>query len=307
MDVPFSIRTAAVCAVVILGAVLSTAAGADSLPPVTVESQRDHEKLKHDVNVFVSSAILAPVNYGDTLWRWNDKICPLVTGVIKQQGEFVLGRISQIAKEVGAPLGPDKCKPNLYVIVAPDPEALLIKWWRQSPDLFAGETGADVKRFLVTPRPVRVWYSAKTVGDDGSFVVGLLDATSVRAKPFNNETAENVQPSYKGSRLTTLATRDISSVIVVVDAAKMVGINFGQLADYIGFVGLAQINLDKPLGDAPTILTLFKDSPATPPVEMTVWDKALLHGLYITQQKNRMQISEIETVALNDIAAQSAH
>jgi hypothetical protein len=306
MDVPFPSRASALFALVTLGAVISVAARGDTLPGVTVEAQREHEKLKHDVDVFVSSAIQAPVNYGDTLWRWNDKICPLVAGVAQQQGEFVLARFSQLAKEVGAPLGPEKCKPNLYVIVAPNPETFLVKWWRQNPDLFGGQTGADVKRFLATPRPVRVWYSAKTVGADGTFVTGLLDATSKRAKPFG-EAVMNQQPSFEGSRLTTLATRDISSVIVAVDAAKMGGINFGQLADYIAFVGMAQINLDKPLGDAPTILTLFKDSPAASFAEMTVWDKALLRGLYSTQQKDRAQVSEIETVALNDIAARAAH
>jgi hypothetical protein len=41
------------------------------------------------------------------------------------------------------------------------------------------------------------------------------------------------------------------------DAKQVGNLNFGQLTDYIGVVGLAQINLDKPLGDAPTILKLF--------------------------------------------------
>jgi hypothetical protein len=46
-------------------------------------------------------------------------------------------------------------------------------------------------------------------------------------------------------------------VKLTMDAKQVGNLNFGQLTDYIGVVGLAQINLDKPLGDAPTILKLF--------------------------------------------------
>jgi hypothetical protein len=49
---------------------------------------------------------------------------------------------------------------------------------------------------------------------------------------------------------------------------------------------------------------LFRASEDTRPKEMTVWDKALLHALYTTPQKNRMQLSEMQTAALNDIASQ---
>jgi hypothetical protein len=60
-----------------------------------------------------------------------------VAGLNKQQGEFVLARLSEIAKTAGAPLGAETCKPNLYVIVTPDPELLLKQWWRRDIDLSA--------------------------------------------------------------------------------------------------------------------------------------------------------------------------
>jgi hypothetical protein len=42
-------------------------------------------------------------------------------------------------------------------------------------------------------------------------------------------------PSQYGSRLNvSTVTRDILSAIIVVDAAKVRDLNFGQLADYIG-------------------------------------------------------------------------
>jgi hypothetical protein len=126
--------------------IISFPASADSLDQITVQAQRDREKLKHEVDTFVSSVIVPPLNYGDTLWRWEDKVCPLVAGLSKQQGEFVLARLSQIVKSAGAPLGSETCKPNFYVIVASDPELLLQEWWHRDPDLFAGQKGAIVNR-----------------------------------------------------------------------------------------------------------------------------------------------------------------
>ena len=73
--------------------------------------------------------------------------------------------------------------------------------------------------------------------------------------------------------------------------------------DYIGIVGLAEINLDKDLGDAPTILKAFNTSEA-PPSEMTAWDKAMLQSLYTTPQRNRIQLQQMETATLKLIAAQ---
>jgi len=293
-----------ICAAVAVLTSLANSISADSLDSITVEAQRNRDKLEREVNKFVSSTIVPPDHYDQSLWRWKDNVCPLVAGLNTQQGEFVLARLSEIAKTAGAPLGSETCKPNLYVIVTPDPELLLKQWWRREVDLFDGEAGPTVKRFLETPRPIRVWYSASTVGADGQFFVGLLDATSNRAKSSGRAPWVRIPPDA-ATRLKLTATRNIFSVIVVVDSTKIGKINFGQLTDYIGLVGLAQINFEKQPGDVPTILRLFESSAESRPPEMTVWDRALLHALYSTSQTSVMQISQMQTAALKDIAPKS--
>jgi len=293
-----------ICAAVAVLISLANSISADSINTITVEAQRNREKLEREVNKFVSSTIVPPSRYDQSLWRWNDKVCPLVAGLNKEQGEFVLARLSEIAKTAGAPLGAETCKPNLYVIVTSAPELLLKQWWRRDVDLFDGESGPTVKRFLETPRPIRVWYSAGTVGVDGQFFIGLLDATSIRAKPSGKAPWVRVPPQA-ATRLKLTATRNISSVIVVVDSTKIGNINFGQLTDYIGLVGLAQINFKKQPDDVPTILRLFESSGESRPPEMSAWDRALLHALYSTSQTNTMQISQMQTAALKDIAPKS--
>jgi hypothetical protein len=50
----------------------------------------------------------------------------------------------------------------------------------------------------------------------------------------------------------------------------------------------ADRNLDKDLGETPSILQVFKPSEASPPLEMTLWDRALLLALYSTPRRKRV-------------------
>lgn len=316
MDVPAPSMCRVILALVVaLGISFSAiAVSAESLDQITVQAQRDREKLKHEVNAFVSTAIVQS-HYDESLERWNiEKVCPLVAGLNKEQGEFILARLSQIVKTAGAPLGSEKCKANFFVIFSKDPEPGL-KQLANHHDAaaFNYETGAQLKKFVESPRPVRAWYNAGTTSVDGANLVSaILDSSSVHARQFGGpnglDPVFNTLPSQYGSRLNAaLVTRDILSVIVVVDATKVRDLNFGQLSDYIGMIGLAQINLDKDLSGAPSILNVFKDSGDSRPMEMTVWDKALLHALYSTPQRNKMQLSEMQTAAFRDITAKAQH
>jgi hypothetical protein len=296
-----SIATAAWPAIVL-------AQASESVPTVTVETEREHEKLKRAVNDFVAGAIVQS-HYEESLERWTyEAICPLVAGFPKAQGEFVLARLSQIVRAAGAPLAGEKCAPNFFVIISANPEPGLKQTIKSGGQTFNYETGARLKSFVDSPRPVRVWYNVGVTSIDGASMVSrLLDTSSVRARTGINggmDPVVNKLPSIYGSRLNaSLITRDILSVIVVVDAGKVRDLNFGQLSDYIGMIGLAHIDLDKELGDAPTILDLFRGPAQSRPREMSNWDKALLHALYSTPQKNKMQVSQMQTAALNEILA----
>jgi hypothetical protein len=308
-------RAVWLCAVAVALTAFAFPVSADTPESITVQAQREREKLEHDVNMFVSTAI-GQSRYDESIERWTYRpVCPLVAGVSKELGEFVLARVSAIARTAGAPLGPEKCKPNFFVIVSPDdPEPRLARLTHKNGgQLFNYETGEELKKFVEISRPVRVWYNTGATSIDGASMISeLFDTGSEHAKTFNNsrgpEPVHNSLPSIYGSRTNvSLVTKDILSVIIVIDARKITDINIGQLADYVGVIGLAEINLDKDLGDAPTILSLFRGSEASRPNEMTEWDRALLHALYSTPQKSKMQISQMQTAALKDIASNSTH
>src|SRR5581483_9714833 len=98
----------------------------------------------------------------DSLERWNTPICPLVAGLSREQGEFVLQRVSQIARDAHAPLGPERCRPNLYIVITDNPDLLLEKWSRRDRHLLNTCNGMGyVKEFLHSRQPVRVYYNAR--------------------------------------------------------------------------------------------------------------------------------------------------
>lgn len=281
---------------------ISAPATADSLDQITVQAQRDREKLKHEVDAFVSSAIVK--SYNESLMRWDHPVCPLVAGLQLEPAEFVLRRLSDIARSAHVPLGKENCKANFFVIVAQNPTAFLKLAWRRKPRLFDTTHGiAPVKRFIESSRPIRVWYNASDIDVDGgvAFTSALAESAGIGMGMVDYPI--HVAPSGLGSRLTRPVVRNIDSAIIVVDPKQVQALNFGQLVDYVALIGLAQINLDKDLGQAPSILKVFNASEASPPLEMTPWDRALLHALYTTPQRNVVQLSEMQTAVLRDLTA----
>jgi hypothetical protein len=274
------------------------------VPSITVEGNQRAE-LRHEVDSFVNHALTHP-HWTDALLRWDHPLCPLVAGLPREAGEFILRRVSTIAVAVHAPIGKQDCKPNLFIIVAARPDALLKLWWNRNPRLFDIGYGIQpVKRFIETPRPVRVWRNDYEVDADMGTMFTELLAQSAGNSMGAIEYPAQTRPAL-GSRLTRTVVRNIGSAIVVVDSAQVQNVGIGQLADYVTLVGLAEINVEAETGSAPTLLTLFRAPPEQRPAQMTPWDRALLRGLYSTRQKDTTQMSELETYALNDLLAHPA-
>ncbi len=160
---------AAIVGLLALGATL---ARADPQPPapapartehsgidtVTIEARRRKE-LEHEVDHFVNSVTGHP--RGESVARWNAKICPLVAGLPRTEGEFVLARLSQIAREVHAPLAGEQCAVNFYVVLTQEPGVLLKKWYARDKRMFSTRNGRGaINTFLDSSRPVRVWYNS---------------------------------------------------------------------------------------------------------------------------------------------------
>jgi hypothetical protein len=266
------------------------------LETITVEARR---QLERQVSHYVFTVVVHTLH--DSLARWDAPICPLVAGLTRERAEFTLSRISQIATAAGAPLAAEQCKANFYVIVTPEPDLLLKKWWRRDPNMYNKANGmGHINSFLHSSRPVRCWYNSELRSSDGGII-----SPDARVAGLSGMGLEKLQlPTIKIShdtRLLYTAVQSVASVIVVVDANRTRDLTVGQLADYVAMVGLAEIRSDADLADTPTILRLFQDS-NNPPQGLSAWDEAFLYSLYHTDQASVLQTSSIKTSMLKRIA-----
>ena len=277
------------------------AADKPGLDQITVEARRERALLEHQVSSFVSAISAAPNR--ESLARWTTPICPLVAGLPRGHGEFVLTRVSKIATDSDVPLAPENCRANFYVIVTADPDALLKAWIKREISIFGDAGGTRIRAFLNSSRPVRVWYNADLntaeglplTAHDGTAAVATgadMGGGALQGVPANDHAL--------GFRLKHDEVRGLSSVIVLIDSRRARGVSFGQLADYVALIGLAELRLDANVGEAPTILHLFSESDKAPP-GLSPWDEYFLKALYHTEQTDVMQLSEIKISIVRDV------
>jgi len=251
------------------------------LNTVTVEAQR--QTLERQVNSFVSA--IAMQRFDDSLARWQEPIelCPSVAGLPRDDGEFILGRLSRIARVAGAPLGPENCKANFYVIVTEKPDELLKAVEKKNPRMYTNGYPTLIREFRSATSPIRVWYNAE-----------LYDRYGTRLGSGGSW--------HKASRIVFSSIRDLASVFVIVDTRRLKGVTFGQIAAYIAMVGLAELRSNPKLGTMPTILSLFSTIEGKSPPSLTPWDQAYLKALYDTAHDDKMQLAEIKTSLVKDLA-----
>ncbi len=275
--------------------------GKGQLDSITVEAKKERDAADRQANAFVSAVAIQP--YAQSLARWNTHICPLVAGLPRSTGEFILSRVSQIAALAGAPLARENCRANFYVVATREPDLLLKAWRQRDRTMFGNASEPKIRGFLHASGPVRVWYNADLDDVNGMplTVDGLMTVASHPVGKFYPGSIP-VNLHARISRLQWDELRDLATVIVIVDTRRVKGVNFGQLADYVSMIGLSEVRLDPNVGRAVSILSLFAASPEAAPPGLTPWDLAFLKALYHTDQTDKMQISMIKTQVARDIA-----
>ncbi|HUI61103.1 MAG TPA: hypothetical protein VLX90_12815 [Steroidobacteraceae bacterium] len=268
-----------------------------NLPQVTIDAQRQHD-LEHRAHVFVTGLTRTAQFSGASLAIWRTPLCFLVAGLPKAQGELLLGYLSAAADSAGARLAGEHCQPNFLVLLTSRPDALLEGLKARHPLMFGAASPAEISRFVhpSTSQAVRVWRNTQRTNRDGvpvdhSALCGGLPNTWINVDvpgnvPVNCTTRES---ALSWGRLSAFL-----SVIVAVDTTRAGNVSVGQLADYISLVGLADIDPDEDVGDAPTILHLFAASGEPAPPGLTPWDRAFLLGLYHSDQTSHGQRRQIE-------------
>jgi hypothetical protein len=276
-------------AIAVLVLIAASAAAQTNLEGVSVESSHRNPRINPQVSEFVSS-IAMPVQH-ESMARWSVHVCVFAAGLLPNEGDFVRRRIAEVATEAGIPVEPAGCPANFVVVVTSEPEAFLRDWWHEEPLLFNRERGvAGVERMMRTDRPVRVWHNA-------------CNAPPALARNYRLNVEWDCNTGSLGSRINRAAVRSIYSAIVVVDFRKIEGLTWGQVADYVAMVGLAQLRADAETGSVPTILSLFEDGGDERAKALTVWDQAFLKSVYASREGSVTELTQIKLRMTDDLAS----
>jgi hypothetical protein len=277
----------------------SSNAAPDTLPEVTVRAQRS--ELLPRVSQF-AYGITEPVN-GEGLARWHSPVCPLVAGLPQQDGEFVLERVSEIARAAGVPLAGEHCNPNLYILMTSQPKQLLLAMQKQNRGVpFGHAPPVSIDEFIEKPQAVKVWYNTyRTTPGGAAPSAGVAPAAQVVGGSIGGV------PTYTGSWLDNSHLQSpsefcFSNVYVIADQARLRALSRGQFADYVAMVGLAELKSPPHLGEAQTILKLFDGAPDAVQPGMSTWDQAFLKALYLTDPSLKVQRNQLGLEMVREIA-----
>lgn len=250
----------------------------------------DGRPLEQIARAFVGE-VSAPAR-GRGMARWRDGLCVGVANLQPDLAQYIADRVSTVAEDLGLKPGEPGCTPHVLIVATVDAPVFTRQFVDMRPGLFrVGGSGMDrgaraLEAFIENDQPVRWWNVSLPVNDE----TGL---TAVRLPGYD--------PPFVGvvaSRLTTQIVDDSKRAFVIVDVDKTKNISVEQLADYIAFVALAQVDPEADTSGYATILNVFDDPGQTQ--NLTNWDRAYLQGLYNTIRR-RQNFSAQRTEVVDSI------
>lgn len=245
---------------------------ATTLEDVVIEQPR----LEEMVREFVGE-VGAPAGRRRGLARWHDRLCVGVINVRPELGQAVADRVSQVGLELGLDIGEPGCKANVFIVFTADGAALADAMVEESRRAFhIGVGGMDrgtgaLDEFRTLDRPVRWWQISLPVNAE----------TGQRAIRLPGDEFAPYVNVFAASRLSTQIRDDLKKAMIIVDVDRLGEVNLAQLADYLAFVTLVQVDPDAETAAYDTILNVFGDPARVD--GLTEWDLSYLTSLYEVQ------------------------
>ena len=265
----------------------------EPIDEVVVRGRRMSEieaDLRIVVRDFIGDIVALPPGRGFA--RWHRQVCVGVNNLQTSAAQYIVDRISALALEVGLTPGEPGCVPDVIVIFAADAQELttyMVDNWPRlfRPSAVAGGmtlSRAALDEFAESERAVRWWHVSMPV-----------DArTGQRAIRLRGEGPPTVSVAGP-SRMHDGTRDDLQNVIIVVDATKLTGTTWQQLADYLAVVSLAQVDPDASPAKYDSILNLFSNPAAYS--GLTDWDRSYVRALYEFDQERRVEAQEGDLVS----------
>ncbi|MEO8300756.1 MAG: hypothetical protein ABI608_03115, partial [Rhizomicrobium sp.] len=214
----------------------------------------------------------------DKIARWEEGVCPQVTGLPANFIKFITKRVRDLAAQVGAPVNPDEnCRSNIEVIFTTKPQDLLNTIREKQPVMlgyFSSSSQGD--ELAKVNHDIQSWHATQTVDLRGT---KLIDS---RNPGQGNNTMAVGTTSSSGMRIGDGLHSNYLRGIIVANPDKLGDAEIGALADHIAMLALAQPASLGACQELPSILDLTnatcrKDAPVK---ALTKADTGYLQGLY---------------------------
>lgn len=212
---------------------------------------------------------ITPVS-GRKVARRDEPVCFVFDNLDAALEAALRARIAENFAAIGSDLAAPGCKPNATVAF-PQSARAFVSWLKdEQPQVFNSLYGAELKRFVRTPRVAYTWHY-------------LPEKADQIERQRNNSVAFIRADQNAGGLFGQITTPAISHSFTVIEAAAIDGLTINQLADYITVQSLVMLDPEM-RAEVPesSILRLFNETGANPQAseEMSQVDRVLLGVLY---------------------------
>ncbi len=253
---------------------------------VVVEGRR----LDEAARAYISAAAHPVPGRGPA--RWDEAICVGAANFTPEVAQYLVDRVSDVARELGLRAHEPDCHPSVVIIGTVDGAEFTRQFVARRPKLFVvGGSGMDqglsaLERFQASDAAVRWWHVSVPVDDETGQIAVRLPGLQVTAPgDAGGRDTELMAPIVRrnfASRLREPHLDVMKRSFVIVDVDRLEGVTLEQLADYVAFVALAQIDPEADLSRFDSILNLFQPG-GLDTTGLSPWDRAYLDGLYDMQ------------------------
>lgn len=267
-----------------------------TLDDVVVTGQR----LEEAVQQYVES-LSAPARTRG-LARWDGEICVKVVNFQPAVEAEFASRIREVALALAIPVEAEGCDPNIVVMGSEDGPALadaLVERFRSRFFRFgysrSNRGAAALERFRQDSSPVRWWHVSVPVHAVSGKPMIRLPGEGTVSLPCSSRSTATYDVSVAGlgggrtGRHCNAITDRIIGLWIVVDVNALPGLTAAQMADYLAFVAMAQVDPEADMSRFDTVLNLFESPEAV--IGMTAWDETYLLSLYAGENE-RVDASE---------------
>lgn len=244
------------------------------------------DQLLHDF--VVSYTATSPAS--GKIARWRAGVCPIATGLPVNWSKMIVARVLEVAKEAGAPVGADGCRPNIDIVFTKNPQVLLDGLRGKKSILLGYHDLVNEKKLATMTHPVQAWYMTQTVDAKGSVNIddklhrqGITLYSGGLGNSFEFPNAHVEQ--WYGSHLADGRRSELGHAVIVADLDRIEGANLAAMADYIAMLALAQTGSFEACQPVPSVTNLLSPSCDLKTAKASDSDMAYLHALYTTDPR----------------------